>query len=692
MNIKLFFCTCFLALQCTAFAAKPVKVACVGNSITYGSGLADREHDAYPVRLQTLLGPGYIVDNFGKPGATLLNKGHRPYMQQEEFGKAMAFAGDIVIIHLGVNDTDPRNWPNYRDEFVTDYLALIDSFRTVNPKCRIIIARTTPIFSSHPRFESGTRDWQDQIQDAIEGVAKYAGVQLMDLHEPLYSHPDMFADAVHPDKRGALIMAESVCSAITGDYGGLEMPILYTDNMVLQRGIPLSVTGIANAGDKVTVEVAGQKKSSLVSDNGRWTVVLRPLEAAGPYTMKISAGGKNIVYKNVMAGEVWLCSGQSNMEFMLRNTLSAAEDIPRGDNPQIRLFDMKGRWCTNPVEWEVSALDSVNSLQYFTEASWRECTPATSAGFSAVAYYFGKMLQDSLQVPVGLICNAVGGSPAESWVSRQALEHSFPAILRDWKNNDFIQEWVRGRAAENIKKSSDKLQRHPYEPCYLYEAGIAPLQQYPVKGVVWYQGESNAHNSDAHEKLFGLLTESWRAGWSNDTLPFYYAQLSSIDRPSWTWFRDSQRRIADKIPYVYMAVTSDHGDSLDVHPINKKPVGERLALQALYHTYHKRGHIPCGPVFRNAEFRDGAAYLCFDFAEGLRSSDGAPLRTFEIAEADGIYYPATATVDKEMVKVYSKSIKHPHYVRYGWQPFTRANLVNSAGLPASTFRAAEADR
>lgn len=253
----------FCLLLCTAlFAQKKTKVACVGNSITFGSGLADPATESYPSQLQQMLGAQYEVGNFGKPGATLLNKGHRPYMKQEEFKKALAFVGDIVIIHLGINDTDPRNWPNYRDFFVKDYLALIDSFKVVNPQCRIIISRLTPIADRHRRFESGTRDWHDRIQLAIEAVARHAGVQLMDFHEALYPYPFMLPDAIHPNKEGSTLMAKVVYSAMTGDYGGLQLSELYTDNMVLQRNIPLIIKGMANAGEAVTVSVSKQKQTA----------------------------------------------------------------------------------------------------------------------------------------------------------------------------------------------------------------------------------------------------------------------------------------------------------------------------------------------------------------------------------------------------------------------------------------------
>ena len=670
-----------------AGAQEKIKVACVGNSITYGSGVANREVNAYPVKLQGMLGDAYEVGNFGKPGATLLNKGHRPYTQQQEYKDALAFAGDIVVIHLGINDTDPRNWPNYQDEFIEDYRALIQSFRQVNPKARFLIARMTPLSDRHWRYESGTRDWHEEIQQAIACVAKAEGIQMINFFEPLHPYPYILEDNIHPNVEGAHMLAEIVYKGITGNYGGLQMSPIYTDNMVLQYGRPLTIQGLANAGEQVTVSVAGQKRRATADTDGKWAVTLSPLKAGGPYTLQVAAGKKELVYKNVLAGEVWLCSGQSNMEFILNQSATAREDIPQANNDKIRLYDMKARWRTNPVEWDASVLDSLNHLQYFHDTQWAECTSQTAARFSAIAYHFGKMLQDSLQVPVGLICNAVGGSPTEAWVSRRMLEFQFPAILRNWTQNDFIQDWVRGRAAQNVRKSTYKFQRHPYEPCYLYESAILPLEQFPIRGVIWYQGESNAHNVDAHETLFTQLVDSWRQYWNDAEMPFYYVQLSSLNRPSWPIFRDSQRRLMHSISNTGMAVSTDKGNLTDVHPTEKREVGQRLAFWALNNTYGFHHVVPSGPLFKGVEFKKGIAYVSFHHAEGMRpAGEGEELLTFELAGEDRRFYPAKAVVEGNVVKVSCPQVKNPTIVRYGWQPFTKANLVNAAGLPASTFR------
>ena len=694
------------------------RVACVGNSITYGMTLADPATESYPAQLQQMLGDGYEVGNFGKSGATLLRHGHRPYIAQEEWAKAKAFKGDIAVIHLGVNDTDPRNWPYYRDEFVSDYLALIDTLRQENPKCRIIIALLSPITHNHPRFESGTQQWQKEIQEAIKTVARVGKAQLIDFHKPLYAYPQLIPDAVHPNKEGATMLARTVYSAILGNYGGLQMPITYSDNMVLQRNRALTIHGTANAGEKVTVNITrpdaakgkvqngGKRKkgeqprrvralktevqtaTATADDNGCWQVTLRPQRAENNLTLTISTDEKQLVYNNVAFGEVWLCSGQSNMEFMLHEAATAKRDIPKAKNPSIRFFDMKARWRTNPVEWDTAALDSINHLKYFADTKWTVCSPETAKDFSAIAYYFGSMLQDSLQCAVGLICNAVGGSPTEAWVDRADLDAQFPQIMRNCTNNDFVQPWVRERAALNMKKAADmKLQRHPYDPCYLYESAIEPLQQFPIKGVLWYQGESNAQNFTTHERLFKLLVEGWRRNWNDAELPFYYVQLSSMDRLPWQWFRDSQRRLQSELPHVAMAVSSDMGDSLNVHPTRKQPVGERLARIALHNLYDFSNVVPSGPAVKEASVvGDGIVRLTFDYADGLSTSDGKHPLTFEIAEEEGLYKPAEARIEGNTVVVMAEGVTHPHFVRFGWQPFTRANLVNSAQLPASTFR------
>lgn len=675
----------FLIISSVVFA-KRIKVACIGNSVTYGYLLPDREINAYPFQLQKMLGDSYEVGNFGKSGATLLNKGHRPYMQQQEYKDAMAFGGDIAIIHLGLNDTDPRNWPNYSEDFEKDYYALIDSVKMANPKCKVWICRMSPITDKHPRFKSGTRDWYRQIQTRIEDIAKIKNVSLIDLQAPLYDLPNLLPDALHPDTTGAKIIAETVYSAITGNYGGLKMSPVYSDNMVLQHNTPIEIKGVANAGDEVIVKIAGKKYKTICGENGKWGVTIKPLKAGSDYTLSVSTKDESLTYSNVAAGEVWLCSGQSNMAFMVWEGATAKEDVANANNSNIRFFNLKPAHETNNVEWNVSFLDSLNRLDYYKPTEWQVCSGETVNSFSAVAYHFGRVLADSLDIPVGLICNAIGGSATESWISREIIEEKIPDILVDWTKNDMVQDWVRGRAELNCKKSTVNGQRHPYEPTYLYAVNQPIIGDFTVKGMIWYQGESNAHNIELHEQLFPMVIESWREQQNNPDMPFYFVQLSSINRPSWCNFRNSQRIMSETLHNVGMAVSSDKGDEWNVHPTHKKEIGERLARVALNKSYEMRDIVPSGPMFRSVTFEGGAAYPTFEYGEGLQAEDGGEIIGFEVAGDDKIFYPANAEVKNGKLKVWSKEVKAPKYIRYGWQPYTTANLVNSNLLPASTFK------
>ena len=686
---KLLF-TLLLALPLMAIAQEKIKVACVGNSVTYGYGHKNPAETSYPTQLQQLLGEEYEVRNFGHSGATLLNKGHRPYTTLPEYKAALEFAPDIVIIHLGLNDTDPRNWPNYRDEFFGDYTGIIDSFRKAHPdgNPKIIVCRMTPIFHWHRRFKSDTRDWYWQIQEKIEEIAQHENLELVDLSRYLYSRPDLMPDALHPDAEGAAIIAKQVYSAITDDFGGLSLPAIYSDNMVIQQNKPFVVAGTADAGKEVVVSFGKQKIITKAAEDGNWKVMFTPMMADGEkYTIAVECGKEKIKFKNVVIGEVWLCSGQSNMAFMVKESSHKTQSLANIKDKDIRLYDMKPRVFTDNVEWDSTSLAALNRHDYYVPTAWQLQDEENVSDFSAVAYHFGAMLADSLGVPVGLICNAVGGAPAESFIDRKTIEFNptLVDILYNWRQNDMIQDWCRGRAAQNIAKSTNKLQRHPYEPCYLYETGIAPIACYPIQGAIWYQGESNAHNVELHETIFPTLVDCWRRTWNNPEMPFYFVQLSSIKRPSWPHFRDSQRRMADSMPFCDFAVSSDKGHPTDVHPKEKAPVGERLARLALNQTYGMEHVAQHGPTpVRAFSFR-GKTVIEFSDANKLMTSDGAPLRGLEIAGKTAgftaVDFEKKATIKGNRIIIEGEA----HRIRYGWKPFTDANLVNETGLPASTF-------
>ena len=342
------------------------KVACIGNSVTYGMTHKNPSETSYPSQLQQLLGEGYEVRNFGHSGATLLSKGHRPYINLPEYKAALEYAPDIAVIHLGLNDTDPRNWPNYRDEFYTDYINIIEALREANPMVEVYICRMTPIFNWHRRFKSGTRDWYWQIQELIPLIAEYDMFEIIDLSRHLYHRPDLMPDALHPNAEGAGIIAKQVYSAITNDYGGLSLPAIYSDNMVIQRGKPFVVKGTANTGDEVAVKLGKHKTKAVANDWGEWTATFAPMQADGKsYTLTVECGKQKITYRNIVVGEVWLCSGQSNMAFMVKETSHIEQSLANVKEKDIRLYDMKPRVLTNNIQWDSIDLLRLNNLDHY---------------------------------------------------------------------------------------------------------------------------------------------------------------------------------------------------------------------------------------------------------------------------------------------------------------------------------------
>lgn len=663
-------------------AGERVRVACIGNSITYGTGTSDPATESYPAQLGAMLGyDKYEVRNFGKPGATMLRKGHNPYIRTSEWASAKAYRPDIAIIHLGVNDTDPRDYPLYGDEFVEDYMAMIDTLRKINPSVRVILAQLTPITASHPRFKSGTRQWRLAIRRDIRRTAAITGSELIDFGLPLRDRQNLLPDTHHPTAEGAALIAREAYRGITGFRNRLSMPDVYQSGMVLQRNRPLRLRGKADAGSTVTVRLDGQTYRTRADRRGDWRVTTRPLVSGPAYTLEVSDGRDTLTLTDILAGEVWIASGQSNMEFRLRQASDTGVTVT--EDSLWRFYDMKPVAMTYSGKWCDSIIARVDSLDYFLPARWEAVNPHNAAEFSAVAWHFGRMLRDSLDVPVGIISNAIGGSGIEAWIDAETLEEYCPEILSDWLHNDYLQPWVQGRAAENC---GGYPHRHPYEPGYLYAAGMRGLEGYDAAGVIWYQGESNAHSSYMHERLFPLFVRSWRNA-SGTPLPVITTQLSSLERPAWAEFRDSQRRLAKKIPGVYMAVTSDVGEQYDVHPRRKRPVGERLGRQALHHVYGMSHVTAGGPEVIRAEARDGTIVLTMANGRGMHASDGDTIRSFEIAETDGHYFTAEAKVTgNNQLTIHNMNINKPRYVRYGWQSYSRGNLVNNENLPASTFR------
>ena len=680
--------TLIMITSFTAVVGQRIKVACVGNSVTFGYGLPNPATDAYPAQLQKMLGDAFDVRNFGRNGATLMHGSGTTYRLQNECKRALAFAPDYVVIDLGLNDVDPMNWTPNDTAFTRDYRELIDAFCRVNPRCRIWICHMTPIAYDYPNYFHGLRERYAMIRQKIADVAHETGASLIDLREPFRHRLDLLFDGLHPNAEGARLLAATIGGALTGRHGGLRMPAMYTDHMVLQRGRPIKIEGTADAGETVTVRIADRTQSAQAAADGRWLVTLDAMPATTGLTLEVATPKRKLRFDDVAVGDVWLCSGQSNMAYPTDSVVPAERAVLRAfakTHPAVRLFLMQPSRIPFAEEWEAPMLDSLNRLEYFLPARWEQCDESTVGHFSAIAMAFAKRIQETENVPIGLILNAVDGSPLEAWIDRETLEVDGPEMLSDFASNALIHPWVRSRTAFNLRRATSNRQRHPYAPTYLFETGVWPLAQLPVRGVLWYQGESNAHDAAGYARFFPLLVSSWRRYFSDDTLPFYFVQISTTDKPDWGRFRDMQRRLPERVPACYMAISSDRGDSIDIHFPHKIDVGERLARQALYHSYGHTEVIADGPIVERAVQHDGRVTIYFRSSSGLITSDRQPVRTVELADAEGPFYPATVEIIEDRLSAYSPHVPHPHRVRYGWASFNRANLTNGAGLPASTF-------
>jgi len=669
-------------------SAQKIKIACVGNSVTYGATIKNRDVNSYPAKLQKLLGSDYEVANFGYSGATMLKNGHKPYWEKPVFNASKEFLPNIVIIHLGLNDQGNNNWPKHKDEFESDYMEMIQVYKSLPSKPKIIVCKMSPSFSGHHWFEEGMRESYAEIQNKITAIAKKANVSLLDLHEPLYRFPELYSDDLHPAKEGAIILAKEAYQIITGDYGGLQLSKLYGENMVLQRKEPIVIQGKANAGEKISVVFKNKEKSIVVAENGNWQVIFDASQAGGPYQLKIDAGksGKKKIEK-VFVGEVWLASGQSNMDFQVNAMKHAKSVLKDSLHSNIFLFSMDGKAQPSNHQFTETELKSCNANDYFEYSGWSSSNKKMLENFSAIAYSFAYNLQKELNIPIGIICNAVGGSTTQSWISRETMEttHETIDLLNDTYLNPMVQPWVSGRKAMNLEKMREfgVKARHPFDPTLLFDAGINPIKNYNIKGVIWHQGESNAERVDFHSRLFKLLVQDWRMHWKKPEMPFHFVQLSSINRPTWGHFRDAQRKLLT-LPNIGMAVSSDLGHPTDVHPKQKWIVGKRLSKVALANNYGEKTTFS-GPLLDFVNVNKDVLEVHFLYADGLKITNGNTVKDILIAGKDKVFVPAQTEIKKNTLHVWSPKVKAPRYVKYGYKPYTEGNLVNNKGWPASTF-------
>lgn len=499
----------------------------------------------------------------------------------------------------------------------------------------------------------------------------------------------------------------------------VRLPALFSDGLVFQQGKPLSVWGWAAPDEDVSVRFAGQTRATRADLDGKWRVILDPLPAnASPQEMKVN-GKNNISLKNLLIGEVWICSGQSNMQWTVSQAANPQQEIEAANFPQIRMFNVERATAMSPA-------DDI-------KGAWKEANPGNVGQFSAVGYFFGRHLHQVLKVPVGLINTSWGGTRIEAWTSRESLEERPCAaqMLSDW--DGIRQSW--DAAAENSKYEVAKAQwqaqvqktkkdnaglpadkqskappaprppddpnKTPHHPAVLFNAMIAPLIPYSIQGAVWYQGESNQKRAFQYQELLPNMINDWRTRW-NSEFSFYIVQLAAFGnglpstkepglQDTWAELQEAQHLTAVTLPRCGLVVTNDIGEERDIHPKNKQEVGRRLALWALAHDYGRTNTVFSGPMFRNAVVEDGRVRVQFDHVGGgLKTRDGGVPRHFQIAGQDQKWAWAEAKIEGSEIVVSSSAVPNPVGVRYAWAAWPEgANLINAEGLPAGCFRTDE---
>jgi sialate O-acetylesterase len=497
-----------------------------------------------------------------------------------------------------------------------------------------------------------------------------------------------------------LLLSACIAPAASAD---VRLPRVFAEHMVLQREVAVPVWGWAAPGEKVTVSLADQTKSASADGDGKWAVRLDALRAGGPHVLKVQ-GNNALEIADVMVGEVWLCSGQSNMEMSVGGSANRDAEIAAATFPAIRMM--------------IVAHTPAETPQDDCQGAWKVCSPKTVAGFSAAAYYFGRTLHRALDVPVGLIHSSWGGTPIQAWTSLKAQEAlpELKPLLRSWDervaayNPQAAQQEYQKQLAqwrERVKAAKAAGRRPPgrpgppadprlsaHRPANLYNGMIAPLVPYALRGAIWYQGESNA-GSDAG--LYGLqlsaMINNWRQVWNQGDFPLIYVQLPNFRAPQqhpvetsgWVIVQNAMLKTLS-VPHTGMAVTIDLGEADNIHPKNKQDVGKRLALWALGTTYGK-DLVYSGPLYKSMSKRDGKIVVQFDHVGGgLVAKDSDTLKGFAIAGEDRRFVWGEAKIDGDRVIVSSPEVKEPVAVRYAWAANPTCNLYNQAGLPASPFR------
>jgi len=487
----------------------------------------------------------------------------------------------------------------------------------------------------------------------------------------------------------------------------VKLPTILSDHMVLQRQMPLPIWGWADPGEKVTVTIDAQTHTTKADQEGNWRVILEPLTVGKPRTLVV-AGKNRLQVKDILAGEVWLCSGQSNMQFDVNPSFNSDLAVASAKYPDIRLLTVNTPASQTPTR--------------NVDGRWQRCTPETVGSFSAVGYYFGRQLYQILGVPIGLIDNAWGGSSCEAWIRRDRLEGNplYQPLMTRWKKTEAefnvaaerakyeqrLEGWKKKAAA--AKEAGKAPPRRPrwsnplanqHRPGNLYHGRLQPIFPFALRGVIWYQGKSNAGRAYQYREMFPLMIQSWREDWAKvdkklGKFSFYWVQLADfMAEPSkpgdsaWAELREAQTMTLDKLPDTGEAVIIDIGDASDIHPRNKLEVAERLARLALAHDYGL-DIVYCSPRYESMKIAAGKVQLKFQDVGGrLQTLDAKQVQGFAIAGKDKQWVWAQAKiVGPDRIDVWSDAVPEPVAVRYAWANNPVCNVYNNRGLPLTPFR------
>ena len=467
---------------------------------------------------------------------------------------------------------------------------------------------------------------------------------------------------------------------------------IFADHMVLQQGAPIPITGTCDGKGKMTVTFNGQTVEAKVK-NGKWKAILPAMETnATGQTLTIKRGDDTCEIQDVLVGEVWLASGQSNMLWRLNQTGDKAS-LQEAETPLFRFYHSEPQVHTNAKAYDGKLQDILKNKQMY-QGSWSVNSAQTRARMSAVGYYFGRELQKQLgNTPVAVIHASLGGSEMMAWMPPKTLKKKYKeCTTQKWLESKYMSAWVRGRARQNI--GSDLNAPHPYKPAYLYETGIEPWENFPVAGVIWYQGESDAEIQDEEQNatLLHDLIKGWRDELDNEKLPFLMVELPRINdksalRAYWPEFRRVQRHVAQTMPAVHSLTTIDLGSTnSDVHPPRKIEVGTRMAALAAAKVYGK--DVPySGPQVDKVTPSGNELVISYTHAKGLTTTNGQAPVGFEVSADGKNYVPATARIEGETVVLSSDEVKKPKYARYAWFTYMEPNLTNADGLPAVPYAA-----